>query len=252
MFDHVTVVTGAGRGIGRAVAERMAADGSHVVVADIDQTSAEKAAAQVGGMAVVCDVSQPDAVRALAEQLDRVDVLVNNAGIWRLEPLADVTPEHFHEVINVNVLGTLLCIQAIAPIMARNGGGSIVNLSSIVSAHGHPSFGVYPASKAAVVALTQQAAMEYADTGIRVNAVSPGLIRTEGTEGILGTAEQVAVLERLLPLGRLGAAADVAETVAFLAGDAARYITGQVFTTDGGLTQATCRLLWGTRRILAP
>jgi NAD(P)-dependent dehydrogenase (short-subunit alcohol dehydrogenase family) len=247
MPGRVCVVTGAGQGIGRAVAVRLAAADAHVVVVDANGEAAEKVAAEVGGSAYECDVAQPAAVRALAETLDRADVLVNNAGIWRLASLAETTPEHFRAVMETNVLGTLLCIQALAPVMAAGGGGAVVNLSSIVATQAHPRFGIYPASKAAIIALTQQAAIEYAGAGIRVNAVGPGLIRTEGTAALFGEPDQVAALEQLLPLGRLGAAADVAEAVAFLASDAARYITGEVLFADGGLGQATFALLWRSR-----
>lgn len=244
MPERVAVVTGAGRGIGRAVAQRLAADGFTVVAADVDGTAAEKTAGSVGGEGYACDVSDPAAVAALARQVDRADVLVNNAGIWRLAPLADVTPEHFAQVMNVNVLGTLLCTQAFAPAMARHGGGTIINLSSVVATHAQPRFGMYPASKAAIIALTKQAAMEYAADHIRVNAIAPGFVLTEGTGDMFAPADRRAALERLVPLGRLAAPEDVAAAAAFLVSADAHYLTGQVLGVDGGLGDSMLRLLW--------
>jgi NAD(P)-dependent dehydrogenase (short-subunit alcohol dehydrogenase family) len=248
---RVAVVTGAGRGIGQAVAERLAADGLRVVAVDVDGAAAEKTAAMVGGVAHECDVSQPDSVRAVAERLDRLDVLVNNAGVWQFSPLAQTTSEQFQRVMGINVLGTLLCLQTLAPLLSADGGGAVVNLSSVVADQPQPGFGIYPASKAAIAALTRQAAIEYAPEGIRVNAVSPGLVQTEGTEGIFGTEEQIAALEQLLPQGRLGSPADIADVVAFLASEAARHVTGQVLTIDGGLGRATFSLLWKARNAAA-
>lgn len=243
------VVTGGGRGIGRECAVRLADDGYHVTVLDADAESAKSAAAAIDGAAVRVDVTDEAAVAAVAANLAELDVLVNNAGVWEFTTLADTTAAQFHRVMSVNVLGTLLSTRAFAPVMAASGGGSIVNLTSVVGTAVRPGFGIYPASKAAIVAVTRQTALEYAAAGIRANAVGPGLVRTEGTRGTFGVdAGEEAALGALLPLGRLGEPADVADVVSFLASAASRYVTGQVIYVDGGLAQATFPLLGQARR----
>jgi NAD(P)-dependent dehydrogenase (short-subunit alcohol dehydrogenase family) len=242
------VVTGGGRGIGRQCAVRLAADGYHVTVLDADAERAEQTAARVDGEAVCCDVTDEAGLASVAAGLPELDVLVNNAGIWEFTTLAETTAAQFHRVMSVNVLGALLGIQAFAPVMARSGGGAIVNLTSVVGAAVRPGFGIYPASKAAIVALTRQTALEYAAVGIRANAVGPGLVRTEGTHGTFGAdQQQEAALGALLPLGRLGEPDEIADVVSFLTSAAARYVTGQVIYVDGGLTQATFPFLGRAR-----
>jgi NAD(P)-dependent dehydrogenase (short-subunit alcohol dehydrogenase family) len=239
MTQKTAVVTGAGRGIGRAVAQRLHADGYRLAVLDIDEGTAKDTAELVGGIGFGCDVADPDAVTAVTLRLDRVDVLVNNAAVWELTSLAETTLQQFHRVITTNLLGTLLCVQAFGPALIRSG-GSIVNITSITDSVPRPESGVYPASKAALVALTKQAALEYAAHGVRVNAVAPGLVRTEGTQGLFGPTEEAEnALGALLPLGRLGEPAEVADVVSFFASPAARYVTGQVVYVDGGLGSAT-------------
>jgi NAD(P)-dependent dehydrogenase (short-subunit alcohol dehydrogenase family) len=248
MSTRQAIVTGGGRGIGRQCAVRLAADGCHVTVLDTDAESAKQTADLVDGTAVCCDVTDEAALAAVAAGLGRLDVLVNNAGIWQFTTLAETTAAQFHRVMSVNVLGALLGTQAFAPVMRRSGGGAIVNLTSVVGTAVRPGFGIYPASKAAIVALTRQTALEYAAAGIRANAVGPGLVRTEGTHGTFGAdTEQEAALGALLPLGRLGEPDDIAEVVTFLASAAARYVTGQVIYVDGGLTQATFPFLGRAR-----
>lgn len=233
------VVTGAGRGLGRAIARRLADDGFTIVAADVDEASAKETADLVGGRAVRCDVGDPDDVSTLASSLDDVAVLVNNAGIWRFTAIASTPADEVMDVLRVNVLGTLLCTQAMAPVLAASGGGSIVNLTSITAKAVTPGVGIYPASKAAVIALTKQTALEYGSQGIRCNAVGPGLIPTEGTAGAYGDDDAGrAARGRVLPLGRLGQPADIADAVAFFASDDSRYVTGQVLFVDGGLTEA--------------
>jgi len=234
------VVTGAGRGIGRAVCRRLAADGFDVVAADLDEAAAKETASLVDGAAVACDVTDPGQVQALADSLDRLDVLVNNAGIWRFTPIAATPLEEARAVIEVNVLGTLSCTQRLAPVMARSGGGSIINLTSVTAKAITPNVGVYPATKAAIIALTRQTALEYAAESIRCNAVGPGMIVTEGTLDTYGRDEGArAARGSVLPLGRLGLPDDIADAISFFAGEDARYVTGQVLFVDGGLTEAT-------------
>ncbi len=249
MPEQVAVVTGGGRGIGAAIARRLTKDGFRVVVTDVDEATAKATADEVGGTARRVDVADPEDVRALAESLDRCDVLVNNAGVWRFAPIATTTPEDFHTVMNTNVLGTLLCTQALAPIMAANGGGSIVNLASVTAKAITPFVGVYPASKAAIMALTKQTALEYAAQGIRANAVGPGFIPTPGTLDTYGADEETQRERgKIVPIGRYGTPDEIADAVAFFASDASRYVTGQVLFVDGGVTEATIPFMFRAQR----
>jgi len=219
-----------------------------VVAADRDESGAEQTAHLVGGRGVGCDVTDPQQVGALADSLDELEVLVNNAGIWRFTPIAATPLDEARAVIEVNILGTLSCTQLLAPVMAASGGGSIVNLTSITAKAVTPNVGVYPATKAAIIALTKQTALEYAAQGIRCNAVGPGMIVTEGTLDTYGRDEATRDARgKVLPLGRLGEPEDIADAIAFLAGPQSRYITGQVLFVDGGLTEATSVFMGAAR-----
>ena len=248
MDVRTAIVTGAGNGIGRGVALRLAADGFRVVAADVDAAAAERTAAACEGKAAAFDVRDPDGWDKLLDGLPRVDLLVNSAGVWEFTTLAETTAEQFERVMGTNVWGTLLGIRSTAPRIAESGGGAVVNLTSIVGRVVRPGSGAYPASKAAVVALTKQAALEYASGSVRVNAVGPGMTNTEGTAGTFGdTPAAVDALGKLVPLGRLGEACDVADVVAFLCSDQARYVTGQTLYVDGGVSEAAWRLLSAAR-----
>jgi len=233
------LVTGAGRGIGRATSERLADAGYRVVCVDLDGDAAGATAAAADGEGHACDVADRSAMLSLAASLHRsvgsMALVVNNAGIWRSAYLADVTEADAVDVVATNLLGTLWCTQAFAPAMASSGGGAIVNISSAAATTHSPGLGLYPASKAAVEALTQQLALELGPLGIRVNAVAPGMVVTEGTaagyEGDLGERRA-----RRIPLRRLGEPAEIADVIVFLASDAARYLTGQIVYVDGGVT----------------
>jgi 3-oxoacyl-[acyl-carrier protein] reductase len=204
-----------------------------VLAVDASAEDAKATAGECRGEAAGCDVTSEPEVATLAARLGRVDVLVNNAGIWRTASLADETLDGVERVLRTNVIGTWLCTKHLAPRFPP-AGGAIINLTSVMAAAPSANRGIYPASKAAIVALTQQTALEYARRGIRANAVGRGLVLTESTMPEFSRSELRDAVGGALPLRRLGAPEDVADVVAFLASDQARYITGQVLYVDGG------------------
>ncbi|HET6812272.1 MAG TPA: SDR family oxidoreductase [Acidimicrobiales bacterium] len=233
----VALVTGAGRGLGRAIAGRLAVDGYEVVAVDIDAEAAAGAAAALGGRSYPCDVADRSAVTALAEQVGPVHVLVNNAGIWTYGSVIDAADADVDRVLAVNLGGTLNCCRAFAPGMVAAGGGVIVNLSSLAAAMAAPVVEVYPVSKGAVETLTRQLALDLGPKGIRVNAVGPGSMLTEGTAPAY-EGERMAQRAALVPLRRIGTPEDIANAVGFLVSDQASYISGQILYVDGGASAA--------------
>ncbi len=227
------VITGAGQGLGRAIASRLAIDGMTIVAVDVDGQAAERTAAACGGVAHEADVRDPDAMASVAESVGPVDCLINNAGIWRKRSLAESSIAELGDVVAVNLMGVVNTTRAFAGALADGTDPCIVNLSSGAAASNSPNLGTYPATKAAVESLTRQWAMELAP--VRVNAVGPGMIVTEGTaENYAGRAGEMRALA--VPLGRVGEPADVADVVGFLVGPDARYVSGQVIYVDGGLS----------------
>jgi 3-oxoacyl-[acyl-carrier protein] reductase len=231
----VALVTGAGRGLGRAICERLAIDGHVVKAVDIDRESAEATATMVDGTAHRCDVGDAEAVQALAGEVGPVDILVNNAGIWRFGPILEASETDLSAVLRVNLLGTVHCCQAFCPGMADKGGGAIVNLSSAAAAMHASGVGIYPASKGAIELLTQQLAVELGPQSIRVNAVGPGLIVTEGTAANY-EGDRQRERARAVPLQRVGRPTDIANVVAFLVSEQSGYVSGQIIYVDGGIT----------------
>jgi 3-oxoacyl-[acyl-carrier protein] reductase len=235
------LVTGAGQGIGYGIAKRLTADGYHVYATDYDQELAEAAAGKLGGTALRLDVGDPQSVKDAAAKVPALSVLVNSAGIYPWSPLLGISVEEFDRVFAVNVRGNLLCMQAFHPQLAADGRGAIVNITSMSALIPAVGVGSYAASKAAAAMLIQQAAIEFAPDGIRVNGVAPGSVQTEGTNRAIAEGEEPQKAP-FIPLGRLAGPADMAGVVSFLASEDAGYVTGQNIVVDGGFLANTFAL----------
>jgi NAD(P)-dependent dehydrogenase (short-subunit alcohol dehydrogenase family) len=242
---RTTLVTGAGAGIGRACAAALAAAGDHVIVADRDESAAQSSVASVqaaGGSAevAVIDVSDSSAVDALIasiiERHGRLDAAVNNAGISGAQVgVADLTDEQWAETRSINLDGVLYCLRAEIRAMRETGGGVIVNMASILSVVAWPDAAAYTTAKHGVLGLTRSAALDYASSGIRVNAVGPGFISTDLVRSALSD-DVYDQLSSLHPIGRMGTPDEVASLVTFLLSDASANITGAYLPVDGGFT----------------
>ncbi len=236
----VVLITGASQGIGAACAQRFAREGASVVLADVSDAAGQVLALALNGNYVHCDVGDKAQIDALiAKTLDlhgRIDVLVNNAGIFKASPFLDVSEEDFDAVIRVNLKGSFLMAQAAARAMvACKTQGSIINMSSVNAVLAIPSIASYNMSKGGINQLTRVAALALADHGIRVNAVAPGTIATELAQKAVLTddAAKAKIMSRT-PMRRLGEPSEIADVVAWLASDGASYITGEIVTVDGG------------------
>jgi 3-oxoacyl-[acyl-carrier protein] reductase len=241
----VAVVTGASKGIGAQIARQLAEEGAAVVVNYASsQQDAERVVNEIEGrggraIAVRANIAEPAEIPHLFEEARRafgaIDVLVNNAGIYEFGALEDVTPEHFHKQFNLNVLGLLLVTQEAVKHFTPTG-GSVVNISSVVATLAPPTTSVYSATKAAVNAITRSLAQELGSRNIRVNAVNPGMIETEGTHSAgITESDFRKQVEAQTPLGRIGQVQDIAPAVAFLASDASAWTTGETLYISGGL-----------------
>ncbi|MFB2920717.1 MULTISPECIES: 3-oxoacyl-[acyl-carrier-protein] reductase [Aerosakkonema] len=241
---QVAIVTGASRGIGRATALALAAEGANVVVNYASSSgAAEQVVAEItnsGGNAIAlqADVSKADQVdtllNATMDKWGRVDVLVNNAGITRDTLLLRMKPEDWQAVIDLNLTGVFLCTRAVSKVMLKQRSGRIVNITSVAGQMGNPGQANYSAAKAGVIGFTKTIAKELASRGITVNAVAPGFIATDMTSNL--KSDEIL---KYIPLGRYGQPEEVAGMIRFLAADAAAsYITGQVFNVDGGMVMA--------------
>jgi NAD(P)-dependent dehydrogenase (short-subunit alcohol dehydrogenase family) len=239
----VAVITGAANGIGAACAQLLAASAAKVALWDVDEGAAETLAQAIGGernaLALRCDVSRrvdvETATAATIATFGRIDILINNAGIFRAVDFLDISEEDWDAVLGVNLKGAFLVGQAVAREMAKTGGGAIVNMSSVNGVMAIPTIASYNVSKGGINQLTRAMAVSLADQGIRVNAVAPGTIATElARQAVLGSADAAARIMSRTPLRRLGEPAEVAAVCAFLASDAASYMTGEIVAVDGG------------------
>lgn len=248
------IVTGAGQGIGAAIAAALAEAGYRVGVLDRAAEAAQAVAAELPhAVALAADVSDEASVQAALDRFGATpDVLVNNAGIVRFGPLAELALEDWRAVVDVNLTGCFVTARAVARRMLADGGGAIVNVTSMNGVAPGPNAGAYGASKAGVALLTQQMALEWGPHGVRVNAVAPGLIDAGMSTPIYADPEMREARESKVPLGRLGRAEDVARAVLFLASEESAYVTGQNLLVDGGVTMGIIGQLPRPRSVERP
>jgi 3-oxoacyl-[acyl-carrier protein] reductase len=242
LLEKVAIVTGAGRGLGWAIAQRLALDGANLVIAEIDGQSAQEKAAAIRQMkrealAVQMDVSRWADVESMVRQVmfkfNRIDILVNNAGILGpYSPVMEYPEEIWDRVIAVHLKGTFLCCKGVLPIMQAQGSGKVVNMASVAGKEGNANMAPYSAAKAGIMGLTKTMAKEMAPYNVCVNCVSPALIETDMAREM--TPEQRALLISKIPLGRLGKPEEVAAVVKFLVSDEASFVTGQCYDISGG------------------
>jgi NAD(P)-dependent dehydrogenase (short-subunit alcohol dehydrogenase family) len=242
--DRVAVVTGAGRGIGKAIAFALAAEGAKTVLADRDIDAATQAAAELDGhsaTAMLIDVTEPNSIQDLFETVianhGRLDILINNAGIGTTRLFVDTDLQEWERTIRVNLTGSFLCGQQAARQMMRQNVGRIINITSLSGQKGGIGRAAYGASKAGLELLTKVMAVELAEYGINVNAIAPGPIMTD-TAKAMHTQETREAYHRLIPQRRYGEASEVASAALFLVSDEARYITGHTLNVDGGFLAA--------------
>jgi len=253
LAQQVAIVSGAGRGIGRATALELARMGADIVIAELDGANAERTAGEVRGLGrravvAVTDVTSRKDLAAMVERaradFGRIDILVNNAGIYRAAATLDITEEHWDAIMNINAKALFFATQAVLPTMMAQKRGVIVSLASMAGKIGSPSNLPYNASKAAVISMTKSLALAHAADGIRVNCVCPGFVETDMWTSVarelgvlLGRSPEQFTAQRRaqVPLGRMERPEDVANVIAFLVSPRAEYMTGQALSVDGGL-----------------
>lgn len=246
LAGKTALITGAGSGLGQATAQLFAQEGAHVVVADISQRRAEAVAAEINqtnaspAIGLQADVTQSQAVSALVERAKSahgpINILVNNAGIAQIKDLLDITPEDWQRMIDVHMKGTFLCTRSVIGDMIAAQWGRVINTASVAGMTGGPQNAHYAAAKAAIIGFTRSLALEYARSGITVNAVAPGLIETPMVKQGTGPAAEKVVdfFIRRIPMRKMGTPADIAAAHLYLASDDAAYVTGQVLSPNGG------------------
>jgi NAD(P)-dependent dehydrogenase (short-subunit alcohol dehydrogenase family) len=248
--SKTALITGAARGIGRSYAERFVEEGARVAIADINLSAAQKAAEEIGesAIAVQMDVSSQDSIRAavdfVCERFGGIDILINNAALFDLAPIVEITEASYNKLFNVNVFGTLFTMQAVAEKMIAQGrGGKIINMASQAGRRGEALVGVYCATKAAVISLTQSAGLNLIEHGINVNAIAPGVVDGEHWDHVdalfakyenrpLG--EKKKLVGDSVPFGRMGTADDLVGMAVFLASQESNYVVSQTYNVDGG------------------
>jgi 3-oxoacyl-[acyl-carrier protein] reductase len=242
LANQIAVVTGAGRGIGRAIALKFAQEGADVVVVSRTQKNSEKVAAEIRALgrkawALAVDVADSAAVSAAADKIladcGKVDILVNNAGVTRDGLLMRMSDADWDTVIDTNLKGAFLVTKAFFRTFAKQRAGRIINISSVIGLIGNGGQCNYAASKAGLIGFTQSVAKELAGRGVTVNAIAPGFIETDMT-AVLNDELKAGIL-KVIPMGKLGASEDIAHAALYLASPGARYVTGQVLTVDGGM-----------------
>jgi 3-oxoacyl-[acyl-carrier protein] reductase len=242
LTNQIAVVTGAGRGIGRAIALKFAAEGADVVCVSRTQENSDKVVAEIRALgrkawAFAVDVADSIAVSTAAEKIlaeaGKVDILVNNAGVTRDGLLMRMSDADWDMVLNTNLKGAFLFTKAFSRAFAKQRSGRIINISSVIGLIGNPGQSNYAASKAGLFGFTQSVAREFASRGITANCIAPGFIETDMTSEL--NAELKAAILKQIPMGKFGAAEDIANAALFLASPSASYVTGQVLTIDGGM-----------------
>ena len=250
LHGKCALITGAARGIGLAFAKAYIAEGAKVAIADIDLKRAEEAARSLGdaAIAVATDVTRQESIEAAVsqtvERLGRIDILINNAALFTAAPIAEIERADFDRVFAINVAGVLFTMQAVARHMiARGGGGKIINMASQAGRRGEPLVAVYCASKAAVISLTQSAGLNLISHGINVNAIAPGVVDGEHWDGVdaffakyenKAPGQKKKEVGEAVPFGRMGRAEDLTGMAIFLASPEADYIVAQTYNVDGG------------------